>query len=151
MSEGIRGRTSPPAWDATIASSVFDSNARAACARAKFILIRDVAPYTAQELIRDHKFTEFEADVLHEGFRESDRSEGLCYGSDFYDLAMMYIRDAEGGEGNPDRAKSALSEMFGRTISNESEVADLKNSIQRKRLAGREGRWRKVITSPTVQ
>lgn len=152
MIEGSRGKTSPPAWAATIASTVSNADARAACVRAGFILIRDVAPFTAQELIRDHGFTEFEADILLREFQEDDQSEGLCYGKDFYDLAWMYIRDAEGdGEGNPDRAKLALSEMFDRSISNKAEVAKLKRSIREKRSTGREDRWRRILASPAEE
>lgn len=79
--------------------------------------------------------------MLHKGFREDDRREGLCFGGDFYDLAWMYVRDAEGdGEGNPNRAKLALSEMFGRSISKKAEVVELKRSIREKRSNGREDR-----------
>jgi hypothetical protein len=102
MIEGPRGKTSPPSWDTPLTAIIREQSVLAACQKAGFVLLRDVARFSAVQLVKDYGFTEDDTRSLHERFEETDHAEGIQFGEDFIGLARMYITDALGkGEGNP--------------------------------------------------
>lgn len=130
MVQGSRRKIPAPPWDAPVASWVQDGVAQAACRRAGLHLIRDVAKLTAQELIHNHGFEVYEADVLHRALQGTDSRCAVLYGDAFYDLAWMYVREMEKtAEEDSARVKQILSQMFGVPINLNTDIVQIRQQL----------------------
>ncbi len=104
---------SAPKYDSPLARLLHhEPKLLAVCARAGFVLVRDAAKPTGEELIAKHGFTARDVEALHEAFTGNPAYEfPIEHGHGFRRLVQFHERDLDGGEGNPDRAWERLGEL----------------------------------------
>lgn len=102
-----------PKYDSALKHLLYDEpELMAACVRAGFVLIRDAAKPTGEELVANHGFTERDVKNLHDAFVGHPAYEfPIEHGHGFARLVLFHMRDLEGGEGDPDRAWDRLGEL----------------------------------------
>ncbi|MFZ2682203.1 MAG: hypothetical protein WAZ14_03870 [Patescibacteria group bacterium] len=89
-----------------------DQKLLATCSRAGFVLVRDAAKLTGDELVAKHGFTKREVEALHRAFAGEPKYESpIEHGPAFAHLIELYMRDLSGSESNPVRAWEKLGEL----------------------------------------
>ncbi len=102
-----------PKYDTPLARLLHDKpELLAICVRAGFVLIRDAAKPTDEELVASHGFMKRDVEELHRAFIGYPEYEfPIEHGDGFARLVRFHMRDLEGGEGSPDRAWESLGEL----------------------------------------